>query len=397
MLSLVVMTFFFSCSNQKKDQKVIDFQINKSASFKINKIKSRTINSIHDQTIYFSDYHNKTGNKKSIGEVVNQDLKLLAPVNNNNRIVKETREPGSHSFVNENPVFNKTMWLLVVTFDNDIFDNTDYYYTNGIRINLAIPALRLSPVNNIFPSPKNRDIEFCGLSLVQNMYTPTNPDTKDILYGDRPFSAYLTLGMFREVYDLSHNIYIKSQISLGVLGPSSLGGQVQSSIHEITPMGWQNQISNDFVINYSVTFKKGLVNSSVFDLNLDANASVGSLYDKIGGGFDLRFGSFMPFYQGPISVFEHPDSDNRLQCWFFVRSSVQLVVFDATLQGGLFNYDDIYTIDPGDVKRIVFQTSGGFALYHKNMGVEFENYFLSPEFKGARNFGWGRINAVLAF
>jgi lipid A 3-O-deacylase len=361
----------------------------------ITTLNSKEIDVVSKQNENLNAYQYQSG-ASTIGEFVQQEFGKVRPANTNKEICSVQTSDLTIA-ISPSPVLKKTMWLLEINFDNDIFNNTDYYYTNGAQINLSIPALRFSPVNKIFPAPKNHDIEFCGLSLTQNIYTPTNPDTKDILFGDRPFSAFLTLGQFREVYDLSKNIYIKSQINLGILGPGSLGGQVQSSIHEITPVGWQNQISNDFVIDYSFDFKKGIVNSSIFDFNVNANANVGSLYDKVGGGFDFRFGHFMPFYQGPVSVFEGIGKEGSFQFWFFVKSSFQLVVYDATLQGGLFNHQNVYTIEYKEINHFVFNASAGFALYHDKLGIEYENFYLSPEFKGARQFGWGRIKAVLAF
>ena len=48
----------------------------------------------------------------------------------------------------------------------------------------------------LLPYPGNSS-DYFGISLVQNMYTPTNPDLGEIMINDRPFAAYLYLGHFK--------------------------------------------------------------------------------------------------------------------------------------------------------------------------------------------------------
>ncbi len=236
-----------------------------------------------------------------------------------------------------------------------------------------------------------------GFSVIQNIYTPTNPDTSSILYGDHPFSAYLTIGQFRETYDLTRKIHIKSEFDIGVIGPASFGGQVQSSIHEIEPVGWRNQVKNDIVINYSFMIEKGLLNSSLFELNTLGRASVGTLYNKAGGGLNLRFGKFLPFYHGPSSIFENKNPGGRYQFWIFSKTIVDFIAYDATLQGGMFTQNNAYVLSGSDINRLVLQASVGVAVYYNSIGLEYEHFYLSPRFKGANHFGWGSIKATFAF
>jgi len=323
-----------------------------------------------------------------------QDLSELSAVNAN-LIVEEHQitERKKHDFSK----VKQTHWQLNITFDNDIFANRDYYYTNGVRIEFVAPFANASPLNKILFSTKNKDIQLSGFSVIQNIYTPTNPDTSLILYGDHPFSAYLTIGQFRETYDLTRKIHIKSEFDIGVIGPASFGGQVQSSIHEIEPVGWRNQVKNDIVINYSFMIEKGLLHSSLFELNTLGRASVGTLYNKAGGGLNLRFGKFLPFYHGPSSIFENKNPGGRYQFWIFSKTIVDFIAYDATLQGGMFTQNNPYVLSGSDINRLVLQASVGVAIYYNSIGLEYEHIYLSPRFKGANHFGWGSIKATFAF
>jgi hypothetical protein len=46
---------------------------------------------------------------------------------------------------------------------------------------------------------------------------------------------------------------------------------------------------------------------------------------------------------------------------------------------------------------MVYGGSAGFAFYCGNLGIEMENFYLSPEFAGARQFMYGRIKLVAGF
>ncbi len=282
-------------------------------------------------------------------------------------------------------------WILKLHFDNDIFNNTDYYYTNGAQISLVTPMANQSPLNLIFPKSRNNHLDLKGFSITQNIYTPTNPDVSEVMTGDRPFSSYLTIGQFRESYDLTRRISFKSSLDMGVMGPAAMGDYVQSSIHEINPVGWRNQIQNDFVLNYHLQVEKGLISNPAFELNVMAKMDVGTLYNRASAGLDMRLGSFTPVYRGTVW------NNGPFQYWFSLKGELSGVAYDATLQGGLFNEKNPYTIPAHDINRLVVKASIGFAAYYKNYGLEFENFYWSPEFNGAYDFRYGRLSIIAKF
>lgn len=285
--------------------------------------------------------------------------------------------------------------ILTVVFDNDIFTNTDYYYTNGAIIEFTTSLAKSTPLNAIFPGRKTADISLGGFSIQQNIYTPTNPDVKDIRYGDRPFAAFLTIGQFSRNTNFNKKLNISSSINFGVMGPASMGDFVQSSIHDIQPVGWENQISNNIVIDYNISIEKGLFSSPHFEFNALTEAQIGTAFDKITAGFYSRIGSFIPVYRG-VDILK-TDSPGKLQYWFFLSAKSNFVLYDATLQGGLFNNDNPYTIASSDIKRAVFNASAGMAVYYRSLGIELHGYYTTPEFNNAFDFKWGRVVAVYNF
>ena len=280
------------------------------------------------------------------------------------------------------------------SFDNDIFNNTDYYYTNGVNIELINPLAESSPLSQVLLGIKNNNLDLYGFSIMQNIYTPTNPDIEEISVGDRPFSAFLTIGQFRESYNLSSRLSIKSSLNFGVIGPASMGGLVQSSIHNIEPIGWNNQIKNNVVIDYSFHLEKGILSTPHFEFNVTAGGNIGTIFNNINGGFYTRIGNFTPVVKGNFLNSNYNLDNNKLQFWFFLSGKTNIVFYDATLQGGLFSNTNSYTINSKDINRSVINLSIGVAAYYKNIGMEIQNFYLSPEFKNAYDFRWGRIKLI---
>jgi hypothetical protein len=288
---------------------------------------------------------------------------------------------------------NVPLSYLKIVFDNDIFDNTDYYYTNGVRLELVSSFAQKLPTSKLLPVLRKADVSFQGLSLVQNIYTPVNPDTKVVRLNDRPFSAFLSLGHFRESYNYERGLRMYSEISIGVIGPASMGGIVQSSIHEIEPLGWQNQIKNDLVLNYSFLIEKILLSRKNIELKLSADANLGTIYDKLGGGLAFRLGRFKKLLENSIIGYR-PNNPSRIDFWFYTKINANLIAYDATLQGGMFSESNIYVIDSKSLNRTVLNASAGFSLFYRGFGIEVENVYVSPEFKGAYDFRYGRINLI---
>lgn len=283
-----------------------------------------------------------------------------------------------------------------VIFDNDIFDNTDYYYTNGVRFEYVSALLNKFSLGKLLPSLNKADIDVQGLSLVQNIYTPVNPDTRNINKNDRPFSAYLTLGLFHKSINIEKGLKVSSEFLFGIMGPASLGGFVQSGIHDIEPVGWENQINNDIYLNYSIRVDKLVLGIKNFELKTNANAKIGTIYNNIGAGLNLRFGKFNRFVENDILYLENTKK-HRLNYWIFTRLQGNLIAYNATLQGGLFNDSNRYVVDNNLINTFVFKASAGIAIYYKSFGLELENFYLSPEFKGAYDFRYGRLNLIFGF
>lgn len=296
-------------------------------------------------------------------------------------------------------------YILEFDFDNDILDYTDRFYTNGISIGLTAPWLHMNPARFLMVPYWSSAINYYSLSIVQNMYTPSTTKTGGILYGDRPYAAYLYLASKKISNDRVHRFRQSSELDLGIIGPDSYGGWVQQSFHKSVPsnhepLGWEYQIQNDLVFNYTLNYQKGVVDMNNFDLVLSASTQVGTLYTNTSGGLQMRAGWFNPFFAN--LGFDKKSNLvrqglRRNQLYFFIKGSGKLVGYDATLQGGLFNSTSVYTLPASDISRLTFQSSAGVTASLGGFEFNLEQFLLSPEFSSGLWHKWVHISLAFSF
>ena len=281
---------------------------------------------------------------------------------------------------------------LRINYENDFFSATDQYYTQGINIEVVAPGLKHLFLNKALIHPAGFNVRY-GLAVEHNAYTPTSIRHDEILYGDRPFAASLFLKSFAIGIDAANKQRFSSAMSLGLIGPGAGGQEMQTSIHKalhgVTPHGWQNQISNDAIVNYEADYEKQLVSISRY-LLIDgaAMARVGTLSDKASVGATLMFGFFDSPYDAPaggkhgfrIYAYEHPE--------------VQAVGYDATLQGGVFDRQSPYTIPTGNLIRGVFQNRFGFVVAYRRLYLEYFQSVKSAEYTTGNYHTWGGIQVA---
>ncbi|MEI7898013.1 MAG: lipid A deacylase LpxR family protein [bacterium] len=291
-----------------------------------------------------------------------------------------------------------------VNFDNDIMDYTDRFYTNGIKLEILTPGLQMNPLSRLSPPYWSSGTNYYGISLVQNMYTPSTTKTGGILFGDRPYASYLYIGSFKITNDPTHTFRQTSELDAGIIGPNSYGEWVQRSFHNSVPtnnepLGWEYQVQNDLVLNYSIAFEKGILNSKRLEILLASTANAGTLYTNCSGGGQLRAGWFNPYFANlgvSKSKVLREMALRKFQFFFFIKGSGKLVGYDATLQGGLFNKSSSYTLPASSISRLVFQASGGISFSLNGVRLDLEQFMLSPEFQDGWWHKWVHISLSFA-
>lgn len=284
----------------------------------------------------------------------------------------------------------RRVWL---QFENDIFSNTDRYYTNGIVFGFSTPGLSTLPISRLMPNaPHNGDIS-SSLSLHQSMYTPLTTKTPPVLQNDRPYASTLYLNYAQTAQNSEATYKLISSIKIGVIGSAALGQLIQQSVHHTlpgndTPLGWETQISNDLVLDYSLDYSRRILNTPGFELHAGSSVSLGTLYTKAVIHVDARAGT--QNNSGKKQLQNNPGSGN----WNYgTRSgvSMQAVGYDATLQGGLFNRDNLFTLTSAEVQRLVPAAYLGLYAGYNKFQLSLTQHFLGREFEQGRPHFWGSI------
>jgi len=220
-----------------------------------------------------------------------------------------------------------------------------------------------------------------GYFLGQNMYTPDHAgDPAERTGPDRVFAAWLYGGIFAQRATADEMEHF--ELSMGIIGPSALGGEVQTFIHQLVhqeePNGWKNQLDDEFAIDVSWLRREradGLPfrRTPNFDSHLEYGFTAGSLHRNANLGVILRWGENLPNDFGPGRL-ESPAcatgriSDEQTYLYLFGRASGKVVQYDRFLTGL-------------DEEPVVGQFQLGVVWRYKSFQVSYSQTFLTREYK----------------
>ena len=247
--------------------------------------------------------------------------------------------------------------------DNDAYLGTaqDHYYTNGLFITFRHALNTKSTVWN------KKIIE---AEAGQYMYNSYSGDTEKLEQVDRPFAAYLYGGMKLNWFT-SKESHLQAAIQIGTIGPNAYGREVQETLHKAVGFyaihGWEYQVKNETGFNSSFNYSKLLTRNNKTDLILSSYANVGNTFTVAGIGLLFRTGKVNPIFSS--SIFNSrisagaKDTIARRESFFYARPVLNIVAYNATIQGGMFQSDKgPITFEPN---RFLFTQELGY-MYSKN-------------------------------
>jgi hypothetical protein len=273
-------------------------------------------------------------------------------------------------------------------YDNDLFVGTDQNYTQGFSLEYVSPFLKKNPINYLFFKPKNTETRY-GLAIEHNSFTPDRYFVPEIQLGDRPFSAALMLKSFVISTDTIKASRFTSSFIIGMIGQAALGEEIQIGIHKVTdsetPLGWPNQIQNDVVLNYGFGYEKQLVRfRDFFSIQANANGKLGTLFTNGSVGINATIG----ILNSPFSSIK---SKNNFNFYVFAQPLINIIGYDATLQGGVFDRKSPYSISSVDIERFTGQFNYGIVLRIKTFYLEYSGALITREFKTGGSAKWGGV------
>jgi len=281
-----------------------------------------------------------------------------------------------------------------IHYENDFFTDDDKYYSQGISAEFVDPIFNDFFFHKILLTGK--DLRQNGIALEHNGFTPTTINSDSILYGDRPYAATLTGRVFSMSYHPGLRARITSSFSFGVIGPAAGGKAMQSTIHQWIdddqPLGWQYQIQNDIVLNYNASLEKNLLQiPDRLILNGLVAGQLGTLNTKLSTGLVLVVGKVNARLTTMLGGKSQYEGKRKFSFHGYVQPLVNLVGYDATLQGGMFNKTSPYTIAAGDLNRLTFQANMGLVMQAGPIYAEYFFTFLTQEFRTGLSHQWGGL------
>jgi lipid A 3-O-deacylase len=308
--------------------------------------------------------------------------------------------------------------VLSIQLENDFFGGgTDRHFTHGTRIEYTtkpvgwitdwanrLPWLRFGDEKEIDEdSIKGR----ASFSIGQNMYTPENVFTPQLLLNDRPYAGWLYMG-FGLVANKRESRYDKVMLEVGMIGPSSLAEKTQRFWHSIwgihVPEGWDNQLGNEpgIVLYYEQArrYEKGdLPFNLQFDIIPHFGGSLGNVFTYASAGFILRLGPDLRNDFGPPRI--RPSlpgagyfrREKGLDYYLFAGFEGRAIIRNIFLDGNTFR--DSHSVE----KRLfVGDLQAGVTFQLDRFQVSYTQIYRTKEFKAQDNADiYGSMNLSYQF
>lgn len=221
------------------------------------------------------------------------------------------------------------------TTDNDAFllQVKDAYYTNGFFI-----TYRIADTNDL----RKRIHSF---ELGQKIFTPLSRKAETISDIDRPYCGYL-FAKYTLTRSLKKDALFQWHASVGVVGSASLAKELQDSYHKLFRYkrfeGWRYQVRNALGLDLGFSYSTTAFNiNNVAKIVPSFQANLGSTFTNLKAGAILCLGAFesnnnsILFNSRVTNGKKGPKK--KIELFIYTYPSITAQVFDATLEGGLFN------------------------------------------------------------
>ena len=270
----------------------------------------------------------------------------------------------------------EALHILEFELDNDV-PISDNFYTSGMY-------WRYTNVDN-----KNIDEDkmiWYNFVAGQKIYTPVDITLSldEINEYERPYAGWIYFGLEREEI-FKNKSRIEYEAHLGFVGKYSLAEQTQKMVHAITssdiPQGWDSQIEEIFGIqlaakyyykNFFREYPKGRSAEGFFTMR----GEFGNIF------MNLSFSQI--FKYGKINEFPFVDSWADDSLYVFIEPKINIVVYDATIEGDVFENHSFYT---EDINNIVGELQTGIEFRRGKIKFDYSFNMGTSQIKG-RSWEW---------
>lgn len=310
--------------------------------------------------------------------------------------------------------------------ENDFFAGDDQEFTSGLKATWSRSGMKTLPEDAwahkwLYPvvgflgfNGKADPAKIFGLNLSigQNIYTPEDIESKELIEDDRPYAgiSYIELGYHQRSGDYMDTLGFYG----GIVGPRSYAEEFQSAFHElvngIDPKGWDNQLEDEPILGVVYEIKKKIITPRRFDgfaydmvLNTGGGLGNAQTYYNIGGM--VRWGWYLPddfgtFPMRPASYFNpvldvqptRYDLLNKFGVHLFLSANTRAVIRNIFLDGNTFR--DSHSVDK---EPVVASFMGGIGVIAGKFKTSLSYVYQTKSFdtqKDGQAFGSFNISYV---
>lgn len=307
-------------------------------------------------------------------------------------------------------------WTFTLRFENDLFADTDRFYTSGIKLSWISPELHWfqdlpwfrsekwlnrwgNRLANALPfsADKTRQRNL-SLSVGQMMFTPEHVARRDLILTDRPYAGWLygSVAFHSKTYRRLDTF----ELQAGLTGPWSLAEQAQDLVHKLRGLdrarGWDNQIDTELGFAAIYEYKYRIIPRHDFaglwgvDAIAHAGGAVGTVFTYANWGLEARLGWNIPTDFGtglirPAGETNAP-SDTRdpryaagggeFSLHLFAAATGRLVARDIFLDGNTFSNSHHVAKEP-----LVGDAVFGVSLIWRNFKLSYARVLRTREFE----------------
>ena len=286
---------------------------------------------------------------------------------------------------------------LTVTEENDFFAGTDRWYTQGARISFLqadndVPRWTKGLLDLIPTLGFATGAERIGYELGQSIFTPADTHATELLPNDRPYAGWLYTGLILQRRGLGLGDYLtleNFQLDVGIIGPESGAGQMQTWWHHFAPRGWENQLHDEpgLALKYGRAWLIPVpsMDQRYVDIIPEGGLSAGNVDTSFRAGVTLRVGWNLPedFGFRPIDSLIATEGGRsvaqegrRWGIYLFSGVEGRAVLYTAFLDGNAFRDSPSVEKEP-----FVGEWRSGIALTLDRVELAYTHIFYTREFE----------------
>jgi len=221
-------------------------------------------------------------------------------------------------------------------------NGTDRSYSNGTRFDFFYEKqTSRGLLHKLMPKAGDSSRNIYGWSLMQIMVTPKNISATGFSPNDYYYAGALFATHLLYSYNAKKKYSFQTELLAGIRGPGSLAEQTQKAFHKLIdyqePMGWDNQLKTQPLINIRFCVEKNLFSINDFiELNAGSQLRVGSFMDMVSLYPMLRIGRMSPYFNGYLDQYGSYTKNGKqikTQYYLVFKPSVSFVAYNAMLKG----------------------------------------------------------------